>query len=190
MEPRFRKRIIRLIIVVACLLLIPLVAMQFADDVVWTLSDFIAAGVLLLGAGLAYELLVRKSGDTVFRAAVGLAIGSGLFLIWANLAVGIIGNENEPANSMYFGVVAIGILGAVLARFRPRGMALALLAMALAQTLTAVIALIAGMHRYPESSVWQILNVNGFFAFLFTLSAVLFYQAGQVAQSSKGSDHD
>ena len=64
---------------------------------------------------------------------------------------------------MYVGVLAVGVVGAVIARFRPNGMARALLATALAQALVAVIALIAGKHQLPLSSVSEILGLNGLF---------------------------
>jgi hypothetical protein len=50
-----------------------------------------------------------------------------------NLAVGVIGTEDDPANLMYVGVLAVGIIGAIIARFRPHGMARTLFATALAQ---------------------------------------------------------
>lgn len=171
------RNIIRIALVTACLLLVPLVAMQFTDDVVWTVFDFVVAGALLFCTGLAYELVARRSSRIAYRGAVAVALGTALFLTWANLAVGIIGSENEPANLMYFGVLAVGIVGAFAARFRPPGMARALLATAGAQALIAAIALIAGMHEYPGSSVAEILLVNGFFAGLFVVSALLFQRA-------------
>ena len=134
-------------LVTACILLLPLVAMQFTDEVVWDLADFVVAGVLLFGAGLTYELVARrarKAGNTAYRAAVGVAVATALILVWMNLAVGIIGNEENPANLMYGGVLAVGIIGALIARFQPQGMARALFATALAQMLVAVIALITG----------------------------------------------
>jgi hypothetical protein len=67
--------------------------------------------------------------------------------------------------------------GAIIARFRPHGMARALFATAIAQTLVAVIALIAGMHHYPHSSVTEIVNVNVFFIALWVGSALLFRRA-------------
>jgi hypothetical protein len=72
-------------------------------------------------------------------------------LVWTNLAVGIIGEPDELANLMYVGVLAVGILGAITARFRPAGMARALLATALVQALVAGIALIAGEHQAPAA---------------------------------------
>ncbi len=76
---------------------------------------------------------------------------------------------------MYIGVLTVGIIGTIIARFQPRGMARALFATALAQALVAVIALIAGMHRAPYSSVGEIL----FFVAPFLGSAWLFRDAAR-----------
>ncbi len=171
------KNIIRIALATAFILLLPLLAMQITDEVVWDLTDFAVAGALLFGTGLTFELVARKMGSIAHRVAVGVALAAALLLVWVNLSVGLIGSEDELANLMYVGVVAVGIIGAIIARFRPHGMARALFATALAQTLVAVIALIAGMHQYPGSSVSEILNLNGFFVALFVLSALLFRRA-------------
>jgi len=174
-----KKDIIQVALAAGFLLLIPLTAMQFSDEVVWSFADFVFAGVLLMGAGLAYKLTVKKAGGMAYRLAAGIAVAAALFLIWANLAVGLIGSENNPANLMYLGVLAVGLIGAALARFQPHAMARALFAMACAQALVAAIALIAGMHRDPGSSIAEIVNVNGFFVVLFVVSALLFRHAAQ-----------
>ncbi len=136
------KSIIRIALVTAFILLLPLLAMQFTDEVVWDLADFAVAGVLLFGASLTYELIARKAGNIAYRVGVGVAVAAALLLVWLNLAVGIIGNEESPANLMYIGVLAVGIIGALIARFQPHGMARALFATAAAQVLVAVIALL------------------------------------------------
>lgn len=166
------------------LLLIPLIGMQFSDDVVWTLSDFVIAGTLLFGTGFAYILIThiletRMGNNINYRVAVGFALFSGLFLIWSNLAVGIIGSENNSINSLYFGVIFVGIIGAVMARFKPEGMSFTMYGMAITQGIIAVIALFTGMADMPGSSVFEILAVNGFFITLFAVSALLFRHAGQ-----------
>lgn len=171
------KNIVRIALATAFILLLPLLAMQITDEVVWNLADFVVAGALLFGTGLAYELVARKAGNIAYRVAVGVALAAALLLVWMNLAVGLIGSEDELANLMYIGVLAVGIIGAIIARFQPHGMARALFATALAQALIAVIALIAGMHQYPGSSVSEILNVNGFFVALWVGSAWLFRRA-------------
>jgi hypothetical protein len=96
-----------------------------------------------------------------------------LILVWLSLGVGIIGADGDPANLMYFGVLAVGVVGAIIARLQPHGMARALFAMALAQALVAAIALIAGLGL-PWSGSAEILLLNGFFIALFGGSAWLF----------------
>ena len=78
---------------VAVLLLIPYLAMKFAGEVNWTAIDFITAGVLLLGTGLACELVLRKVKRVRYRVAVCAAILLALFVVWAELAVGLIGTR-------------------------------------------------------------------------------------------------
>lgn len=85
----YRKRLIIIITSVLFLLLIPLVAMQFTNEVKWGLFDFIVAGVLLLGTGLICELALRKIKKIQYRIAVCAIILLILLLIWIELAVGI-----------------------------------------------------------------------------------------------------
>lgn len=170
----------------ALILLLPLLAMQFGDGVVWDLADFAAAGVLLFGAGLTYELVARRAGNKAYRIAAGVAVAAGLLLVWLVGAVGVIGEDGDRADLMYAGVLGVGMIGAVIARLRPRGMARTLLAMALAQALVAVIALIAGKHQAAISSVSEIVGLNGFFVALFIGSAWLFRAAAR-SQPSDGA---
>ncbi len=174
-----RRGIIRITLATAFILLLPLLAMQFIDEVVWDLADFAVAGVLLFGAGLTYELIARKAGNIAYQAAVGVAVGTALLLVWMNLAVGIIGNEENPANLMYIGVLAVGIIGALVARFQPHGLARVLFATALAQMLVAVIALAARVGT--SGPVWprDVLIATGFFATLWLGSALLFRNAAR-----------
>ena len=75
----------------AALLSIPFIAMQFTEEVNWSGSDFIIAGVLLFGTGLAIEMVLRKVKRIDQRLMICGAILLALFLIWAELAVGIFG---------------------------------------------------------------------------------------------------
>ena len=119
----------------ALLLLLPLVAMQFSDEVNWTVADFVFAAVLLFGSLGVYELMVRMTGNTAYRAAAGVALATTFLLIWINGAVGI---TDGNADLMFFLLVpTVGIIGALIARFQPRGMARAMFVMALAQALVA-----------------------------------------------------
>ncbi|OGU70034.1 MAG: hypothetical protein A2499_08140 [Stygiobacter sp. RIFOXYC12_FULL_38_8] len=157
----------------------PLTAMLLTDEMKWSPFDFIAAWILFFSAGLTYKLIARKMENKTYKAAVGLAAATALFLVWSNLAVGLIGNEDNPANWMYIGVLAIGFLGSIIARLQPKGMAKVLFIMALSHALIAAIALIARLDIAPESSVVEILGVNGFFAVLWVGSALLFWNAAQ-----------
>ena len=85
------KRLTGIVLTVALLLLIPLVAMQFTEEVNWTLSDFVIMGVLLLGTGLLCELVLRKVNKIKYRIAICGALLAALLLIWIELAVGIFG---------------------------------------------------------------------------------------------------
>ncbi len=119
-----------------------------------------------------------KDYKMAYRSAVGVALAAALILVWLSLGVGIIGADGDPANLMYFGVLAVGIIGALIARFQPRGMTRALFATALAQALVAVIVLIFGLGL-PWSPPVEILGLNGFFVSLFVGSALLFRYAAR-----------
>lgn len=184
--------VVGLALATALILLIPLLAMQVTDEVVWTLADFVFAGVLIFGTGLMYVLVARKAGNIVYRAAVGVALVAAFLLVWANGAVGIIGSEDNPANLIYGGVLAIGIIGVIIARFRPHGMARALFATALAQALVPFISLI--IWKPPITPVEAFLGVlgvlalNGFFVALFVGSAFLFRYAARETPAGAGPE--
>jgi hypothetical protein len=166
----------RVALATAVILMVPLVAMQFTDEVAWGPGDFIVMGAVLFGTGLSYELVAGRSGNITYRAGVGLGLATAFLLVWLNLAVGVIGSSGNPANLMYIGVLAVGIIGATMARFQPYGMARALLATAFAQGLVAVIALVFRLGS-PGSGPLQIVALNGFFVALFVGSAWLFRRA-------------
>ena len=158
------------------LLLIPLVAVQFTDEVAWGAGDFVIAGALLFGAGVTYRQVASKRANTAYRVAAGIAVAAALVLVWMNLAVGLIGSEDNPANLMYVGVLAVGIVGALIARLRPPGMARAMFAAAGVQALVGMIALIGGLGQ-PGSGPLEIVLLNGFFVALFAGSGWLFRHA-------------
>lgn len=163
------------------------IAMQFeGSGVEWTPGDFMAATVLLGGAGLAVEGLMRVPGKAPYRLAAVLAVFGLLFLVWANLAVGIVGSENDPFNSLYFLAVPLVVLGAILARLKPRGMALTMAAAAAIPVLLAIAALLLGKQHQPLDSVREILVANGLFATIFTASALLFRQAAKREGATAG----
>jgi hypothetical protein len=118
------------------------------------------------------------TGKTAYWSALGVALAGSLFLIWLSLGVGIIGADGDPANIMYFGVIAVGLIGAVIARLQTVGMSRTLVAMALVQALITVIALV-GRLGLPWSGPLELILLNGFFIAMFAGSAWLFQRAAR-----------
>ena len=118
-----------------------------------------------------------------YRWAVGVGLAAALILVWLSLGVGIIGQDGDPANLMYFGVLAIGAVGTLVARFRPHGMARALFATAIAQAAVALFAVAAGLGL-PWSGPAEILLLNAFFVAMFVGSAWLFRRSGALPRNA------
>lgn len=129
----------------AVLLAIPAIAMRFdAPGVDWTAADFIVMGTLLAMACGGYEIATRMSSHWAYRAGAAVAILTCFLTVWVNLAVGMVGDEGNPANLLFGGVILIAVVGSILSGFRPRGVARAMQAAAAAQGAMAVYALVAG----------------------------------------------
>lgn len=127
----------------AGLILLPLVAMQYSSEVVWTGSDFVFAIVMLGSVGLGLELAVRTK-NRLFTMAVAIALLTSFLQIWIAAAVGIIGNENEDANLLFLCVVGVALVGSAIASLRPARMAVAMIAAAIAQAAVPLIAPVFG----------------------------------------------
>jgi len=154
----------------ALLLLLPAVAMRFTGEVDWGPADFLTMGVMLAAACGTFELSARATGSRAHRAAVALAVAAAFLLVWVNLAVGMIGSERNPYNLLFAGVIAVALLGSALARFRPAGMARAMLAAAIAQGLIAA----GGLSADLRGGV-----LSGVLAGLWLLAAWLFRRAAR-----------
>ncbi|MES3024276.1 MAG: hypothetical protein V4857_22130 [Pseudomonadota bacterium] len=85
------KQLMFVVLAVAALLLVPLVAMQFTKEVVWDIFDFAVAATLLIGTGVAFVVGARMFTTTKARIILGIVLGLTLFLVWAELAVGVFG---------------------------------------------------------------------------------------------------
>lgn len=86
------RNISRFALATVFILLIPLVAMQFTDEVNWELADFVIIGTLLMGTGLTYELMASKMKNAKHRIVLAIVLLAALLYIWAELAVGIFTN--------------------------------------------------------------------------------------------------
>lgn len=165
-------------VVVALIVLIPFVLTLLASWH-WRPGAFVLAFILLVGgASLTYELVAKKKLSTkAYRLAIGVALAAVFVPVWMNAAVGgILGDD--PANMMYFGVLLVGCIGAIIARVEPRGMARALVATAFAMALVPVIALLIGTPAFANGVV-AVFGLHAFFALLFVGSALLFRRAAR-----------
>jgi hypothetical protein len=116
--------------------------------------------------------------NALYALAVGVALGAALMMVWLMGAVGILGVEGDPADRMYFGVLAVGVVGALVVRFRPLKMTYAMMGMVLALGVVAAAALAMGMHNAPYSSMLEIVGINGMFGVMFAVSGLLFWRSG------------
>jgi len=139
----------------AALLTVPALAMRFAPQagIDWSPADFVVMGAMLAVACGLLELAMRASGGWAYRLGALGAVGTGFLTLWANLAVGLVGDEGNRANWLFVGVLLAAASGSLLARRRAAGMARAMVATALAQILAATAALAvtpAGPGRLAE----------------------------------------
>ena len=140
----------------------------------WDILDFAVFFGLLVAVALAFRFAMRRSSQRTYRIGMGVALAAAFILVWVNGAVGIIGNENNGANMLFFGVLAVGVVGAVIARFRAMGMARALLATAIAQVVVACVALFAGWGTAGPAWPMDVLVLTVFFVALWLTAAALF----------------
>jgi hypothetical protein len=117
----------------------------------------------------------RQAGKAAYRLAAVVALATASVLVWGNLALGVIGDEDNNANLMYLGVLAVGAVAAVIGRFQPEGMLRAMCGTAVAQAFVGVVALVGG-----QGSAWDVAMLTVFFVGLWLLSAWLFAKAARV----------
>lgn len=170
----------------ALLLALPLVAMRFTDEVNWGPLDFGIMGVLLFSSAWIVDRATRTA-NLAYMAGAIIAVGTGFVLIWVNLAVGIIGDEDNPANLMFLGVILIAALGSVVARFRAAGMARTMFAAAGAQALVAVATAIVGFGFNEPPGPAGMLALIGFFIVPWLISGGLFLRAA-LEQTAAAAD--
>src|SRR5690606_8891261 len=158
-----------------CLLLIP-----FLLKADWDLADYIVASILLYSTGLTFALVTRKFKGIVYKLAVAITCASALFLVWANLAVGLIGSENNSVNLIYFVMVLVAFIAAVITKFRADSMAYIMFSMAGFQVLSALIILASVGINNPEYNTDNLViynGVHGFFTVQFILAGLLYRKA-------------
>ena len=171
-----RRTILWITLVPAAVLLVPAAAMQVTDEVAWGWGDFVLAWCLMAGTGLAYALVAGPTGNRAYRGGVAVALGSAFALIWGNLAVGLIGSEDNPANLLYGGVILVGLIGSAWARLQPEAMARAMAATAVTQFLVPVVALVI-WRPAMSGALAAVFAPNLGFVLAFAVAALLFRAA-------------
>ena len=147
-----------------------LLSLPWFLDFPWTASDFIVMGVMFAVSGGTIELAVRSSTDWAHRLGSLVAILTGFLTVWVNLAVGMIGSEDNPYNLWFGGVLAIAIAGSLLARGSASALAGTMALAAAAQAGASIFGLAADMRGGIFSLA---------FAGLWLLSAALFRMASR-----------
>ena len=89
--PMKLKRRIYIITAIILLLLLPLIAMPFTNEVNWSVFDFVIAAILLFGTGFLCEVVLSNTKKIQYRFLFCGVLLLLLFLVWAELAVGIFG---------------------------------------------------------------------------------------------------
>lgn len=172
------KGLFAVVIVPVVLLLIPLAGNLYVDGWNWDWPSFVLAWAMFTAVGFAYRFVTSKAGSTAYRVATGIALLAGFMIVWGNLAVGLIGSEDNPANLMYGGVLAVAGVGALLARFEPAGMSRAMLATAATMLLVPIVALLIRPEDFAPG-VPRVFGLNAFFAALFGSAALLYHLAAR-----------
>lgn len=145
----------------------------------WTAADFIVAAAMFAIVGGTFELAVRASGNRAYRGGAAVALATAFLLVWINLAVGIIGSENDPLNLMFFGVIAAAIVGSIVARFWADGMARAMAIAGIIQALIGIGVFILKVGAAEPPGATGLFILIEFFAATWFLSAWLFRKAAR-----------
>ncbi len=164
------------------IIMIPLIAMQFTNEVVWTMSDFIIGWTILFSIGFAFQAIGRRAKNSSYKFATGIAAFTTLFVIWSNLAVGIIGNEDNPLNLMYFGVVLLMVFGSYIAQLKAKAMSRVLFASAVLHALVSIIGLSIFSTQNPGYTIVNVAILNVVLVTMWAVSGLLYGKASSVVE--------
>jgi len=165
------KTMLRVALVALGLLMVPLVASRVVEGWHWNAGSFVFVYVLFFGVGMAYALIARRMGAWSYKAGVGLALFGGFALGWSNMVQ--VADSGHPENLAYHSVLVVGLVGALLARLKARGLALTLFAMA---ATLALIAVILPSGAPPDMALRMAIG-HGVYVVLFIVAGLLFRRA-------------
>lgn len=138
----------------AALLSLPAVAMLFTTEVAWGPGDFMLMACLLGLCCGAIDLAVRRAPNRAYVGGVLVTVAGMFLLVWANLAVGLVGDEGNPLNLIFHAIPAIGVIGAFVSRWRATGLARTLRVMAILQ--------LASLAVIPSGQPRLLIALGGF----------------------------
>jgi hypothetical protein len=169
------KTMLRVALVSLGLLMVPLVASRVVDGWNWNPGAFVFVYFLFFATGMAYALIARRMTSWAYKVGVGVALVAGFALGWSNIVQ--VADSGHPENLVYYSVLAVGIVGALLARLKARGLALTLFVMA---ATLALIAVLLPSGAAPDLAL-RVAIGHGVFVVLFTASGLLFRHASLAA---------
>jgi hypothetical protein len=165
------KTMLRVALGALAVLMVPLVASQVVEGWHWGAGSFVFVYVLFFVTGMVYAVIARKMGAWTYKAGVGVALVAGFALGWSNMVQ--VADSGHPENLVYYSVLAVGVVGALLARLQARGLARTLFVMAATLALIAVI-LPSGA---PPDMARRMAIGHGVYVALFIASGLLFRRA-------------
>lgn len=168
--------LLRSLLITGGLLLIPFGAMQVFSEMNWSMGDFLIMGMLIFFVSMGYQLFTDLIQTQQHRFGVVLAFATAFLLLWINLAVGMIGNESNPANLLYYFVIAVFVVGGALSRLKRISISRVFFITA---GVHACVPLIAYLLWKPPLTIGlvQVVGINGIFVLLWLVSGMLLRDA-------------
>ncbi len=124
---------------------LPVIASLLSSEMAWSLADFALFGSMIFGVCALYEMAMIVSSSRAYRLGFALTLFGMFVLVFANLAVGIVGSEDNPANLAFFAIPLVGIVGALWSRLSSPGLSRTLYVMAALQVAASLLAPVDGI---------------------------------------------
>jgi hypothetical protein len=124
--------------------------------------------------------MTEKRRRIPYRIGAGLALAVAFVQVWINLAVGIVGEPDNPVNQGFYGVVAAAAACAFTAGLRAEGMARAMLGAAGVQSALALaVATAPSTARIEPTGAAGVLVLSAVFIAGWLASAALFRRSAR-----------
>lgn len=179
-----RRDFLIMLAVPSVLIVLPLIGSLTVDGWNWKWNDFLAAWTIFAVTTAFFRLLVLKSaGNWAYQAAAALAVLTGFLITWVTMAVQIIGEDN-PGNGLYLLTVLGGLIGVLVARFRPAGLSLVAFGMSAALLVIPAVAVI----RWPADfspGYARIQFGSAVLAAIYATAGLLFRRAARITAGAR-----